>query len=138
MIDFKEFVKKAVVFANVSTFLNSHNASLTARCVDSLEMSVLETAVIEKSWISGGLSGNDCYGHLNIVVEDEGEQDIVPEILGLLRSLGRDDVDSLSIKKMIQTHSFDEDSDYYFNYYTISKVYVSLKQLYDDYIVKSV
>lgn len=138
MIEFREFLKKAVVFSNVSTFLDSHNAALTAKCVDSLEISVLETAVIEKSWISGGLSGNNCYGHLNIAVEDEGEQDIVPEILGLLMSLGRDDVDSLSIKKMIQKHSFDEDSDYYFNYYTISKVYVSLKQLYDDYIVKSV
>lgn len=138
MIEFKEFVKKAVVFANVSVdVLNSRDYSLTEQCIEALDDKVLETAVMEKVWVSGGVSGNDCYEYLNRTVDSEGEQDITQEVLGLLRSLGRDDVDSSVIEAMVQRHSFDEEPDYYFNYYEYSKVYVSLKALYDKFLVKA-
>lgn len=138
MIEFKEFVKKAVVFANVSVdVLNSRDYSLTEQCIEALDDKVLETAVIEKVWVSGGVSGNDCYEYLNRAVDSEGEQDIIPEVLGLLRSLGRDDVDSSVIEAMVQRYSFDEEPDYYFNYYEYSKVYVSLKELYDKFLAKA-
>lgn len=138
MIEFKEFVKKAVVFANVSVdVLNSRDYSLTEQCIEALDDKVLETAVIEKVWVSGGVSGNDCYEYLNRDVDSEGEQDIIPEVLGLFRSLGRDDVDSSVIEAMVQRHSFDEEPDYYFNYYEYSKVYVSLKELYDKFLAKA-
>lgn len=138
MIEFKEFVKKAVVFANVSVdVLNSRDYSLTEQCIEALDDKVLETAVMEKVWVSGGVSGNDCYEYLNRTVDSEGEQDIIPEVLGLLRSLGRDDVDSSVIESMVQRHSFDEEPDYYFNYYEYSKVYVNLKALYDKFLAKA-
>lgn len=138
MIEFKKFVKKAVVFANVSVdVLNSRDYSLTEQCIEALDDKVLETAVIEKVWVSGGVSGNDCYEYLNRDVDSEGEQDIIPEVLGLFRSLGRDDVDSSVIESMVQRHSFDEEPDYYFNYYEYSKVYVSLKELYDKFLAKA-
>jgi hypothetical protein len=138
MIEFKEFVKKAVVFANVSVdVLTSRDYSLTEQCIEALDDKVLETAVIEKVWVSGGVSGNDCYEYLNRTVDSEGEQEIIPEVLGLLRSLGRDDVDSSVIESMVQRHSFDEEPDYYFNYYEYSKVYVNLKALYDKFLVKA-
>jgi hypothetical protein len=138
MIEFKEFIKKAVVFANVSVdVLNSRDYSLTEQCIEALDDKVLETAVMEKVWVSGGVSGNDCYEYLNRTVDSEGEQDITQEVLGLLRSLGRDDVDSSVIEAMVQRHSFDEEPDYYFNYYEYSKVYVSLKALYDKFLVKA-
>jgi hypothetical protein len=70
-------------------------------------------------------------------VDSEGEQEITQEVLGLLRSLGRDDVDSSVIEAMVQKHSFDEEPDYYFNYYEYSKVYVSLKALYDKFLAKA-
>lgn len=139
MIEFKEFVKKAIVFANVSVdVLHSRDYSLTESCVEALDDKVLETAVIEKVWVSGGVSGNDCYEYLNRDVESEGEQDIIPEVLGLLRSLGRDDVDSSAISALVEAYSFDEEPDYYFNYYEYSKVYVSLKALYDKFLAKAV
>jgi hypothetical protein len=138
MIEFKEFVKKAVVFANVSVdVLNSRDYSLTEQCIEALDDKVLETTVIEKVWVSGGVSGNDCYEYLNRTVDSEGEQEITQEVLGLLRSLGRDDVDSSVIEAMVQKHSFDEEPDYYFNYYEYSKVYVSLKALYDKFLAKA-
>lgn len=138
MIEFKEFVKKAVVFANVSVdVLNSRDYSLTEQCIEALDDKVLETAVMEKVWVSGGVSGNDCYEYLNRTVDSEGEQDIIPEVLGLMRSLGRDDVDSSVIEAVVQRHSFDEEPDYYFNYYEYSKVYVSLKELYDMFLAKA-
>jgi hypothetical protein len=138
MIEFTEFVKKAVVFANVSVdVLTSRDYSLTEQCIEALDDKVLETAVIEKVWVSGGVSGNDCYEYLNRTVDSEGEQEIIPEVLGLLRSLGRDDVDSSVIESMVQRHSFDEEPDYYFNYYEYSKVYVNLKALYDKFLVKA-
>lgn len=138
MIEFKDFVKKAVVFANVSVdVLNSRDYSLTEQCIESLDDKVLETAVMEKVWVSGGVSGNDCYEYLNRHVDSEGEQDIIPEVLGLLRSLGRDDVDSSVIESMVQRYSFDEEPDYYFNYYEYSKVYVNLKALYDKFLAKA-
>lgn len=138
MIEFKEFVKKAIIFANVSVdVLNSRDYSLTNDCVEALDDKVLETAVMEKVWVSGGVSGNDCYEYLNRTVDSEGEQDIIPEVLGLLRYLGRDDVDSSLIEAMVQRHSFDEEPDYYFNYYEYSKVYVSLKELYDKFLAKA-
>lgn len=137
MIEFKEFVKKATVFANVSvSVMDSRDYSLTVSDVEALDDKLLETAVIEKVWISGGISGNDCYAHLNREVDDEGEQDIIPEVFGLLRSLGRDDVDVLSVSNLVQFHSFDEEPDYYFNYFVYSKVYVSLKELFDKFVVK--
>lgn len=138
MIEFKEFVKKTVVFANVSVdVLNSRDYSLTEQCIEALDEKVLETAVMEKVWVSGGVSGNDCYEYLNRTVDSEGEQDIIPEVLGLLRSLGRDDVDSSVIESMVQRYSFDEEPDYYFNYYEYSKVYVNLKALYDKFLAKA-
>jgi hypothetical protein len=138
MIEFKEFVKKAIIFANVSVdVLNSRDYSLTEQCIEALDDKVLETAVIEKVWVSGGVSGNDCYEYLNRTVDSEGEQEITQEVLGLLRSLGRDDVDSSVIEAMVQKHSFDEEPDYYFNYYEYSKVYVSLKALYDKFLAKA-
>ena len=138
MIEFKEFVKKAIVFANVSIdVLHSRDYSLTESCVEALDDKVLETAVIEKVWVSGGVSGNDCYEYLNRDVESEVEQDIIPEALGLLRSLGRDDVDASVVSNMVQFHSFDEEADYYFNYYEYSKVYVSLKELYDKFLANA-
>jgi len=134
MIEFKDFVKKAIVFANVSVdVLNSRDYSLTDKCIEDLDEKVLETAVIEKVWVSGGNCGNNCYEHLNSPVDSECEQDIIPEVLGLLRSLGRDDVDSSEVKDMVQVHSFNEEPDYYFNYYEYSKVYVSLKAVYDKF-----
>lgn len=136
MIEFKEFVKKAIVFANVSvSVMDSRDYSLTVSCVEALDDKLLETAVIEKVWVSGGISGNDCYEHLNREVDDEGEQDIIPEVLGLLKSLGRDDVDVSSVSNLVQFHSFDEEPDYYFNYFVYSKVYVSLKELFDKFVV---
>lgn len=139
MIEFKEFVKKAIVFANVSIdVLHSRDYSLMESCIEALADKVLETAVIEKVWVSGGVSGNDCYEYLNRNVESEGEQDIIPEVLGLLRSLGRDDVDSSAISGLVEAHSFDEEPDYYFNYYEYSKVYVNLKVLYDNFLAKAV
>lgn len=139
MIEFKEFVKKAIVFANVSIdVLHSRDYSLTESCIETLADKVLETAVIEKVWVSGGVSGNDCYEYFNRNVESEGEQDIIPEVLGLLRSLGRDDVDSSAISGLVEAHSFDEEPDYYFNYYEYSKVYVNLKVLYDNFLAKAV
>lgn len=138
MIEFKEFVKKASVFANVSVDVaNSRDYSLTEVCVDVLSDKVLETAVMEKVWVSGGVSGNNCYEYLNRNIDSEGEQDIIPEILGLLRSLGRDDVDASVVSNMVQFHSFDEEPDYYFNYYEYSKVYVSLKELYDKFLANA-
>lgn len=138
MIEFKEFVKKAIVFANVSVdVLNSRDYSLTNECVEALDDKVLETVVIEKVWVSGGVSGNDCYEYLNRTVDSEGEQDIVLEVLGLLRSLGRDDVDSSVVNNMVQHYSFDEEPDYYFNYYEYSKVYISLRELYDTFLAKA-
>ena len=138
MIEFKEFVKKAVMFSNVSVdVLNSRDYSLTEQCIESLDYKVLETAVIEKVWVSGGISGNDCYEYLNRDVDSEGEQVITPEVLGLLKSLGRADVDSSVIESMVQSYSFDEEPDYYFNYYEYSKVYVSLKELYDKFLTEA-
>ena len=138
MIEFKEFVKKAVMFSNVSVdVLNSRDYSLTEQCIESLDYKVLETVVIEKVWVSGGVSGNDCYEYLNRDVDSEGEQVITPEVLGLLKSLGRADVDSSVIESMVQSYSFDEEPDYYFNYYEYSKVYVSLKELYDKFLAES-
>ena len=138
MIEFKEFVKKAVMFSNVSVdVLNSRDYSLTEQCIESLDYKVLETAVIEKVWVSGGISGNDCYEYLNRDVDSEGEQVITPEVLGLLKSLGRADVDSSVIESMVQSYSFDEEPDYYFNYYEYSKVYVSLKELYDKFLAEA-
>ena len=138
MIEFKEFVKKAVMFSNVSVdVLNSRDYSLTEQCIESLDYKVLETAVIEKVWVSGGISGNDCYEYLNRDVDSEGDQVITPEVLGLLKSLGRADVDSSVIESMVQSYSFDEEPDYYFNYYEYSKVYVSLKELYDKFLTEA-
>lgn len=135
MIEFKEFVKKAIVFANVSNdVLTSRDYSLTEACIEALDDKGLSRSVIEKVWVSGGMSGNDCYEYLNRKVDDEGEQDIIPEVLGLLRSLGHDDIDSSVIEEMVQKHSFDEEPDYYLNYYEYSKVYVSLKELYDKFL----
>ena len=138
MIEFKLFGKKAVMFSNVSVdVLNSRDYSLTEQCIESLDYKVLETAVIEKVWVSGGISGNDCYEYLNRDVDSEGEQVITPEVLGLLKSLGRADVDSSVIESMVQSYSFDEEPDYYFNYYEYSKVYVSLKELYDKFLTEA-
>lgn len=134
MIEFKEFVKKATIFANVSVdVVNSRDYSLTDNDIEALDDKVLETAVIEKVWVSGGNCGNDCYEHLNRTVDSECEQDIIPEVLGLLKSLGRDDVDSSDVEDMVQLHSFNEEPDYYFNYYEYSKVYVSLKEVFNKF-----
>lgn len=135
MINYKDFVKKATKFSNVSVNLELSYCFLDENNIDTLESIILDSCFIEQSWISGGFYGNDCYDTLNKTVDSEVEVYIDSDIIGLFNSLNID----LSINdfsEFVQLVIFNEHEDYYGNYYEFSKKYVYLKDLYKLYISK--
>lgn len=135
MINYKDFVKKATQFSNVSANLEFSYCFLNEKDICNLDENILNTCFMEQSWISGGFYGNDCYDTLNKCVDVEAELEIDSNIIDFFKSL---DID-LSVSEfsdLIQFIIFNESEDYYGNYYEFSKKYVYLKELYNLYILK--
>lgn len=139
MISFKDFLKKATKISNVSFDLNYYDIDTRLNDIDIERLSIdnkiyLEKAFISTVWLSGGIYGNDCYEHLNKVIESESEIDVVPKIVELLLSLEIKNVDYSEIFCMVKQHNFFVDVDYYYNHFEYSRNFVNLKDIYEKFI----
>lgn len=135
MISYKDFVKKALNYSNVSVYLELNDCIFNEQDIDTLNDDLLFKCFIETCWIDGGVSGNDCWEYLNKYIDAEGELDIVQEIIEFFTSLNINLIES-DLKDLIKFISFNGDEDYYGNYYQYSKSYVFLNQLYNLYVLK--
>ncbi len=117
--------------------VNSFNLKFNIKIIDSSltekelnNLSNINDLIIEETWITGGIFGNNCYDYLNKKIESEYEKDLLNNLFLFLKNININ-VDYEILKDNIKTETFDEEPDYYFNYYEYTTSYIKLSNLYE-------
>jgi hypothetical protein len=116
--------------------VNSFNLKFNIKIIDSSltekelnNLSNTNDLIIEETWISGGIFGNNCFDYLNCKVEPEFEKDLLNNLFLFLKNLNIN-LDYEVLKENIKTETFNDEQDYYSNYYEYTCSYIKLLDLY--------
>lgn len=122
--------------------VNSFNLKFNIKIIDSSltekelnNLSNINDLIIEETWITGGIFGNNCYDYLNKKIESEYEKDLLNNLFLFLKNININ-LDYEILKDNIRTETFNEDPDYYFNYYEYTTSYIKLSNLYEILNIK--
>lgn len=117
--------------------VNSFNLKFNIKIIDSSltekelnNLSNTNDLIIEETWISGGIYGNNCYDYLNLQVESEYEIDFLNNLFLFLKNININ-LDYELLKEKVQKEVFEGEKDYYFNYYEYTTSYIKLSDLYE-------
>lgn len=134
-MEFREFLEKAS--EEVSLFSNSQvlYGYVSSDNLSSMSDDDLESLIFERSWVSGGSTGKSCWGGEAYSRSADAPEDITPDVAKVLMAVGKENISFVvymaKIQPLVQSTDLSDNSDYYGNYTTYSRVYVNLKELYD-------
>ena len=135
-MDFREFCISISDFASVSKDLHKQYYSLNSSEISKLEESELKSLFIEETWVSGGITGGNCWAqgpqeHYPVSVEKPGS--LNEPLLSIIKHFCPElsAVDFFEkVVPLIQYTEFSK-SEYYGNYYDYTRVYVELEDLFN-------
>lgn len=134
-MEFREFLEKAS--EEVSLMSNSQvlYGYVSSDNLSSMSDDDLESLIFERSWVSGGSTGKSCWGGEAYSRSADAPEDITPDVSKVLMAVGKENISFVvymaKIQPLVQSTDLSDNSDYYGNYTTYSRVYVNLKELYD-------
>lgn len=134
-MEFREFLEKAS--EEVSLMSNSQvlYGYVSSDNLSSMSDDDLESLIFERSWVSGGSTGKSCWGGEAYSRSADAPEDITPDVAKVLMAVGKENISFVvymaKIQPLVQSTDLSDNSDYYGNYTTYSRVYVNLKELYD-------
>lgn len=134
-MEFREFLEKAS--EEVSLLSNSQvlYGYVSSDNLSSMSDDDLESLIFERSWVSGGSTGKSCWGGEAYSRSADAPEDITPDVAKVLMAVGKENISFVvymaKIQPLVQSTDLSDNSDYYGNYTTYSRVYVNLKELYD-------
>jgi hypothetical protein len=134
-MEFREFLEKAS--EEVSLLSNSQvlYGYVSSDNLSSMSDDDLESLIFERSWVSGGSTGKSCWGGEAYSRSADAPEDITPDVAKVLMAVGKENISFVvymaKIQPLVQSTDLSDNSDYYGNYTTYSRVYMNLKELYD-------
>lgn len=134
-MEFREFLEKAS--EEVSLLSNSQvlYGYVSSDNLSSMSDGDLESLIFERSWVSGGSTGKSCWGGEAYSRSADAPEDITPDVAKVLMAVGKENISFVvymaKIQPLVQSTDLSDNSDYYGNYTTYSRVYMNLKELYD-------
>lgn len=132
-MEFKEFIENVMAKHSVIIDLDSQYDYIDNKKLNKLKPADWDKLSIETSWVSGGITGGNCYGvdNYHSVTPSEPE-DISPKLSAIVRDIKPD---LLMIEYFDEVHPLIKSTsfttyEYYGNNYEYTRLYVNLKALY--------
>lgn len=134
-MEFREFVEKAYEEVTLRSDIQAVYQSVSRQDINGFSDAELEPLFFERSWTSGGQTGGSCWGGEHYSRSADAPENITPDVAKVLKAVGKENITfvdyTLNIDPLVKSTEFSDNSDYYGNYSTYSRVYMNLKDLYD-------
>lgn len=132
MMNYIDFVNKALLFSKISDNLEQHYDDFLITSLN--KTNDIDKLFISTIWLSGGVCGNNCYDCYNIRIDSECEIDLSIQVIFLLEHLGFKITGFFlsSIMDLTENYTFKQDEDYYYNYLEYTRNFIYLKDIYNE------